>query len=92
MKKSTLILKIKKEMKVREEYIASECHICPKQIYKEITGQNICRGNCAMEAAKMLDILRMDRPPRTIINGAVDCGRFYSWFLEQEIISRRIKI
>jgi hypothetical protein len=90
MKKTVLALKIKETIISRSNDIANECHLCPKEIYKEITGQSICNGSCAMEACTMLDILRMDYPPRTVINGAVDCGKFYRWFLEQQPTNFRI--
>jgi hypothetical protein len=90
MKNSILVNKIKETMISRSNDIASECHICPKEIYKEITGQSICSGSCAMEACTMLDILKMDYPPRTVINGAVECGKFYRWFLEQKPTNFRI--
>ena len=90
MKKSVLVHRIKEIMISRSNDIASECHICPKEIYKEITGHTICNGNCAMESNRMLDILRMDHPPRTVIGGAVDCNGFYHWFLEQQTTNFRI--
>jgi len=90
MKISVLVYKIKGTMLSRSNHIANECYICPKEIYKEITRQTICHGNCAMEACAMLDILGMDRPPRTIIDGAVNCSRFYNWFLEQQPSNFRI--
>ena len=90
MKNSVLAHKIKETIISRSHHVANECYICPKEIYKEITGHNICSGSCAMEAYKMLDILRMDHPPSKVINGAVDCGRFYRWFLEQQPTNFRI--
>ena len=90
MKKSVLAYKIKETMISRSEHIVNECYLCPKEIYKEITGHTICNGNCAMESNRMLDILRMDRPPRTVIDGAVDCNGFYHWFLEQQTTNFRI--
>ena len=90
MKNSILVHRIKETMISRSNDIASECHICPKEIYKEITGQTICSGNCAKEAWTMLDILKMEQPPRTIINGAVECGDFCRWFLEQQPTNFRI--
>jgi len=83
MKNSTLALKIKETMISRSNDIANECHICPKEIYKKITGKKICNGSCAMEVYRMLDILKMDYPPRAIIDNSVNCSRFYCWFLEQ---------
>ena len=90
MKNSNLVLKIKETMLLRSQDIANECHTCPKEIYKEIAGYNICNGSCAMEANRMLDILGMAHPPRTVIGSAVDCGRFYRWFLEQQLTNFRI--
>lgn len=90
MKSSVLVRKIKETMLLRSNHIANECYICPKEIYKEITGQTICHGNCAKEACAMLDILRMDHPSSRIINAGVDCSRFYNWFLEQQSSNFRI--
>ena len=90
MKKSALALKIKETIISRSNDIANECHLCPKEIYKEITGHTICNGNCAMESNRMLDILRMDRPPRTVIYCSFDCNGFYHWFLEQQTTNFRI--
>lgn len=90
MKNSVLAHKIKETIISRTHDIANECHVCPKEIYKEITGLDICIGNCAMEASRMLDILGMGHPPRTVIGGAVDCDKFYRWFLEQQTTNFRI--